>query len=83
MLRVTTGNGRVGHIVNSINDTDDGRVVGTLCGKTYDEYDVREAVDLDPCSACDNKLNGVVEDEPTIVLEDEKPAPKSETKKDK
>lgn len=87
MLRVVASSGRVGHIVDGVNNTDDGRTVDTLCGKTFAEYDVRADNDADPCSLCENKLNGVVESEPTLVLEsDEKPVQKtekSETKKDK
>lgn len=90
MLLVATSTGKVGHIVNSVFTGADGRVITTVCGKTYDESELGTADGFDACSACDKKFNNIVEDEPSLVASDDEveavadePEPKAETSKKK
>jgi hypothetical protein len=85
MNRITTDNGRVGHIAGSIFDGSEGRVITTLCGKSYPEYELHVDDTLDACAACDKKLDsfvnntdGVVATADEVVAEDTE-APKVTT----
>lgn len=62
MYRITTDNGRVGHIAGVIKDTNDGRVVTTVCGKTHPEYEFHVDDTLDACGACDKKFYNIIDD---------------------
>lgn len=67
MELIATPNGKVGHVVDSVVAGADGRVVTTVCGKTFNEVEIAVNNDLDECSACDKKVKGIIEDEPTLV----------------
>lgn len=57
MELIATTNGKVAHIAASVVAGEDGRVVTTLCGKTFPEENVSVNTELDPCGACDKKFN--------------------------
>lgn len=71
MYRITTNNGRVGHIAGSIVDTNDGRVVTTVCGQTHPETDYHVDDSLDACSGCDKKFYNLVDADDASVLDSE------------
>ena len=64
MYRITNESGRVGHIAGAVFDGADGRIVTTVCGKTYPESELRVVEELDACSACDKKFYNLVDETP-------------------
>jgi hypothetical protein len=68
---IATSNGKVGHIAASVLPAEGGRKVVTVCGKIYDEYDVRVNNDLSVCSACEGKEEKLVTAAVDEVLPDE------------
>lgn len=71
MYRITTDNGRVGHIAGSIFDGNEGRVVTTVCGKTHPESEFHVDDELDVCAACDKKFYNLVDEATDIVATEE------------
>lgn len=68
METVTAVNGRVGHIVAGTRDTADGRVVDTLCGKTFLEVNLRVA-ESNICKRCERKVKDAVQDAVDEIVE--------------
>lgn len=68
---IATANGKVSHIAASVSPTGEGRSVSTVCGKVYDEYELRVDNDLSVCSACEGKEEKLVAAAVDTVLPDE------------
>jgi len=80
---IATANGKVGHIAASVSPIEGGRSVTTVCGKTYNEYEIRVNNELDVCSACEGKEEKLVAASVDTVLPSEvesEPEPKVEPK---
>lgn len=68
MDRIAAPTGKVSHIAASVVDSPDGRIITTICGRTFPELSVRVTNDLNECKACNNKFEAAVENSTDTVL---------------